>query len=193
MAFGEAVDLVRSPDGGQYYMLQQSVSKHFPELRPAVGRPPLRPPTVLAGDPNLWIGGDGCRTPLHFDHADNFFVQVNGRKRISLVAPKWSEAMYPAIGLKLPHCSRVDVFAPDLDTFPRYAEARANTLHADLAGGDMLYIPTGWWHAVQAFTPSVSINFWWLRASMFVHSNARALRDRLASMAPKPNSPSSDG
>src|SRR5262249_19568631 len=106
---------------------------------------------------------------------------------MNLVAPKWSEAMYPAIGQNAPHCSRVDVFAPDLDKFPRYTDARANTICADLADGDMLYIPVGRWHAAQALTPSGSLYFWWLRASALICSNARVLRDRLASMIPKPN------
>lgn len=37
----------------------------------------------------------------------------------------------------------------------------ATCIDVEMNPGDMLYLPKGWWHAVQAVDPSVSISNWW--------------------------------
>jgi lysine-specific demethylase 8 len=34
-------------------------------------------------------------------------------------------------------------------------------LETVLHPGDMAFIPKGWWHEVEALTPSFSVSFWW--------------------------------
>ena len=53
--------------------------------------------------------------------------------------------------------SAVSVLKPDLDRYPLFAEARYTD--AVLEPGDVLFIPSGWWHAVHSLTTSASINF----------------------------------
>ena len=58
--------------------------------------------------------------------------------------------------------SMVDLAAPDLATYPRFADAMASALVADLEPGDALYIPSLWYHHVEASAPfNVLINYWW--------------------------------
>jgi hypothetical protein len=56
----------------------------------------------------------------------------------------------------------VDVGAPDLARFPRFANAMDAALVADLEPGDAIYIPSLWWHDVSAHGPlNVLVNYWW--------------------------------
>ena len=54
---------------------------------------------------------------------------------------------------------QVDVDAPDTEQFPQFADLD----HWDciLEPGDMLFIPTRWWHYVKSSTVSFSVSFWW--------------------------------
>jgi Cupin-like domain len=54
---------------------------------------------------------------------------------------------------------------PDLARFPRFAEAQAHAVSAELGSGDAIYIPYGWWHQVESLTPfNVLVNYWWNEA-----------------------------
>src|SRR3546814_14430366 len=58
--------------------------------------------------------------------------------------------------------SMVDLAAPDLTRYPRFAEALAHAMTAELEPGDAIYIPGLWWHDVQAAGPfNVLVNYWW--------------------------------
>lgn len=37
---------------------------------------------------SLWIGKEGVVSPLHFDEPNNFFYQIDGRKKFILFSPK---------------------------------------------------------------------------------------------------------
>ena len=54
--------------------------------------------------------------------------------------------------------SQIDIKAPDLAKFPRFAEVRA--AEVILGPGDLLYVPARWWHSVQSLDVSISINQW---------------------------------
>lgn len=54
--------------------------------------------------------------------------------------------------------SQVSVEAPDLQRFPKFADAQYT--HAVVRPGDVLFIPARCWHFVQALTTSISVNFW---------------------------------
>jgi hypothetical protein len=58
--------------------------------------------------------------------------------------------------------SMVSLHAPDFDRFPRFAEALEHAVVAELEPGDALYVPTLWWHHVDALSPfNILINYWW--------------------------------
>ena len=46
-----------------------------------------------------------------------------------------------------------------LDPFPDFNEVPVAVV--EVAAGDALYIPKGWFHVVKARTGSLSVNFWW--------------------------------
>ena len=53
--------------------------------------------------------------------------------------------------------SAVDVLAPDLVRFPDFARVALHTV--EVGPGDVLFIPVGWWHALRALDPSLSVTF----------------------------------
>ena len=58
-----------------------------------------------------------------------------------------------------PLLSQVDVENPDLEKFPRFAEAPF--LSCVLSPGEVLFIPVKHWHYVRALDLSFSVSFWW--------------------------------
>ena len=59
--------------------------------------------------------------------------------------------------------SPVDIANPDLDKFPKFAQARR--LECTLRPGDALFMPAFWWHEVQSHPDpkerrNLAVNFW---------------------------------
>jgi len=113
--------------------------------------------------PRAWIGNRSTVT-THFDVSDNIAVVVAGRRRFTLFPPEQLANLY--IG-PLDHtmagqpASMVSLHDPDLARFPRFAEALGAAMSAELEPGDAIYIPTLWWHHVEALSPvNMLVNYW---------------------------------
>ena len=91
-----------------------------------------------------------------------FFLwpRADGRKRCVLFSPDDFRALYPfPVHHPCDRQSRVNLYNPDLERFPRFAEARP--VHAVLEPGELLYIPQYWWHHIENLSSEcVSLNFW---------------------------------
>ena len=111
-----------------------------------------------------WIG-NRIRVAAHYDHYENIGIVVAGRRRFTLFPPEQLVNLYvgplgftPA-GTPI---SLVDLANPDLDRFPRFAEAAATAQIAELEPGDAIYIPYHWWHAVESLgAVNFFVNYWW--------------------------------
>ena len=134
---------------------------------PALFRDTRPPPDLLSAlgapwrnAPSAYIGS-GSRTPLHFDLLENLFCVVRGRKRMQLWHPAHGAQLYPGGGGE-PLFSKVDPTNFDPVEFPEFSGAVGLAHEVELAAGDALYLPLGWWHAVS--TPpgerSISISYW---------------------------------
>ena len=108
---------------------------------------PLSPRTY-----NMWFGPAGTVTKLHHDPSNNALIQIYGRKSVVLIAPWDSRFVYNSAGA---HCE-VDVDCrEDIEqTNLKYATLRRVVLEP----GDLLFIPVGWWHQVQALDVSITIS-----------------------------------
>lgn len=113
---------------------------------------------------SLWVGNRG-RTAAHWDLPQNLACVIAGRRRFTLFPIEQAKNLY--IGpldrtLAGQATSLVDFHAPDLERFPKFAEAWAHAEIADLEPGDALYLPSVWLHHVEALDPiGMMINFWW--------------------------------
>jgi hypothetical protein len=114
--------------------------------------------------PRAWIG-NAIRVAPHYDLMENVGVVVAGRRRFTLFPPGQLANLYPGPFELTPAgtpVSLVDLAAPDLARFPRYAEAAAHAETATLEPGDAIYIPFHWWHAVDSLEGvNLFVNYWW--------------------------------
>jgi hypothetical protein len=112
----------------------------------------------------VWLS-NRSEVATHFDLSDNIAVVALGRRRFTLFPPEATGDLY--VG-PLNHTlagqpvSMVDPLNPDLERYPRYAAAREVGMSAELAPGDALFIPTLWWHHVQALDSlNLLVNYWY--------------------------------
>lgn len=113
---------------------------------------------------SIWIG-NRTRIAAHNDVPENIAVCAVGRRRFTLFPPEQMANLYPGPLENTPAgrpVSMVDLRAPDLAAFPRFAEALEHARVAELAPGDAIVIPSLWWHHVEALAPfNVLVNYWW--------------------------------
>jgi mannose-6-phosphate isomerase-like protein (cupin superfamily) len=145
-----------------YAMAIQSVP--LPQLLPGFAdsnESGLLPPAVV---PRMWLG-NAIRVATHYDLMENIGVVVMGRRRFTLFPPDQIANLYMG-PLELTPAgtpiSLVDPDAPDLDRYPRFAEAAKVGRSATLEPGDAIYIPFHWWHAVVSLdSVNAFVNYWW--------------------------------
>src|SRR5450432_830860 len=106
----------------------------------------------------LYIGGRGGAFPvLHYDGAGThaFLMQVYGRKKFIIYPPSQEKFLYPS-----PEKENLSLLNsldnPDLEKFPLFAQAEPTVFI--LEPGEMLFIPSHWWHTTKMLTPSISIS-----------------------------------
>ena len=112
-------------------------------------------------------------------------LQITGTKRLTLFAPQHSGRLYeshiPEAELSYREgeerlvketlldstsmvMSPVDIKSPNLERFPKFAEATPMT--CEIGPGDILFLPSFWWHEVQS-TPNattrrnIAVNWWY--------------------------------
>lgn len=114
--------------------------------------------------PYVWVG-NAVTAATHYDGTEGINCMVIGRKRFTLFPPDQLTNLYVGPLDLAPGgqpTSMVKVSAPDLERFPRFAEALAAAETAEVGPGDAVFIPSLWWHNVEALEPvNFSINFWW--------------------------------
>lgn len=117
--------------------------------------------------PRAWIGNK-VRVAPHYDLKENIGVVAAGRRHFTLFQPDQIANLYPGPFELTPAgtpVSLVDPADPDLETYPRFAEAREAAQSATLEPGDAIYIPYHWWHAVDSLAPvNMLVNYWWSEA-----------------------------
>ncbi|PJI88362.1 cupin-like domain-containing protein [Sphingomonas koreensis] len=114
-------------------------------------------------DPRIWVG-NASRIAPHYDMAANIAVVVAGKRRFTLFPPEQLANLYVGPVERTvagQPTSMVDPDNPDLDRFPRFAEAQRHAQVAELGLGDAIYIPPLWWHHVRAEAAlNVLVNYW---------------------------------
>ena len=115
-------------------------------------------------EPRLWIG-NAAKVATHNDPVDNVAVVAAGRRRFTLFPPEAAGDLYMGPAHPTPAgtpVSMVHVTAPDLDRYPRFAEAMKVAQVAELSPGDAIFIPRDWFHHVEALERfNVLVNYWW--------------------------------
>lgn len=90
------------------------------------------------------------RSSLHYDPYHNLLCVVRGCKTVWLVAPAATPWLSPQpLTHESANHSPADLARPDLRRFPGLARALPLLRRFEVAAGDALFIPEGWWHQVS--------------------------------------------
>jgi hypothetical protein len=145
------------------YLAQHPLFEQIPELLNDIEAAPSLCGEKGPSNLNAWIGTGGTRTPCHFDTYDNLLAQVIGAKYVRCFHPsqtsklhviKQSGTSYGSQG----NMSAVDCEMEDFSAHPLAKEAAFE--ETILFPGDVLFIPSGYWHYVRSLSTSASVNFW---------------------------------
>ena len=102
----------------------------------------------------LWFGPKGTFTPIHHDLTNNMLVQIYGRKKVTLIPALQTPHIYNDLWVfsQLKDPNQIDV--------EQYPLAKKLTpIECILEPGEALFIPIGWWHAVESLDVSISVSF----------------------------------
>ena len=138
---------------------------------------------------SVWIGNQ-TRIAAHYDLPDNLACIAAGRRRFTLFPPDQLRNLYigpldftPA-GQAI---SLVDFRRPDFARFPKVAQAMEHAQVAELGPGDAIFIPSMWWHHVEALDAfNVLINYWWRQSPDYMDTPTNALMLALMSVRDLP-------
>ncbi|MDR3024058.1 cupin-like domain-containing protein [Chryseobacterium sp.] len=156
MKFGDYIDLIqREPTDLRIFLFDPI------KFAPTLLEDYISPKELMGGFldkyPNMFFGGKGSETFLHFDidMAHIFHTHFNGRKHILLFDYKWRERLY-----QIPYATYAledyDIENPDFTKFP--ALDGVEGIECYLEHGDTLFMPTGWWHWMKYLDGSFSIS-----------------------------------
>jgi histone arginine demethylase JMJD6 len=165
--------LTSTPDNPAPYLTNLPIATHLPELLPEISplpeifqpnwaertflHPRIRRDMRRGSMLELYIGGPGGNFPvLHWDGSSThaFLMQIAGVKQYWVWPPDDSEYLYPG---DAPNISPIrDVEHPDLAVYPLFAKARATTF--TLHPGELLFVPSRWWHTARILSPSITVS-----------------------------------
>ncbi|XP_039905676.1 bifunctional peptidase and (3S)-lysyl hydroxylase JMJD7 [Simochromis diagramma] len=187
MSFSSVLDIIEGKvdkGGGVFYVQKQcsNLLQELPELTADVQPHIAWMSTALGKLPdavNFWLGEANAITSMHKDHYENLYCVVAGEKHFVLMPP--TDRPFIPYGLFQPAVYHqrddgefevidqsdsemvpwipLDPLNPDLERFPQYRRARP--LHCSVKAGEMLYLPSLWFHHVQQSHGCIAVNFWY--------------------------------
>ncbi|XP_055592680.1 bifunctional peptidase and (3S)-lysyl hydroxylase Jmjd7 [Uranotaenia lowii] len=132
---------------------------------------------------NFWMGDERAVTSMHKDPYENIYCVVSGYKDFILIPPvelhNVPRQRYP-MGIYMQEDDgnlviepilneigkprriewiSVDPLKPDLKRFPQYQDVISYEVRVN--AGDMLYLPSLWYHHVRQSHKCIAVNFWY--------------------------------
>lgn len=137
----------------------------------------------------IWIG-NRTMVAAHYDVMDNIACVCAGRRRFTLFPPDQLPNLYVGPLDFTPAgqpVSLVDARNPNLDQHPRFSEALEQAQSAELDPGDAIFVPSMWWHQVEALEDfNILINHWWRDVPAHMGAPGDALLHALLSIRDLP-------
>lgn len=152
---------LENPVPGRYHYLTSDIDQlgewAFGDVEPV---DELLLPNPSRSSINVWIGQPNVIAHTHYDGYHNFYAQLYGRKKFTLLRPTQWPGLYPYPFLHPSHAqaqvnlSRLE----DAKEFP--LSSQLEVYEVTLEPGDLLYMPPLWFHYVQSLSVSISVNVW---------------------------------
>lgn len=196
MRVDEVLDLIQDTfekeNPNSYYIASNVIDTHFPEFRKENDIVIPRPVSDIPHEDlriSIWIGSRTIAC-CHYDTPDNIACCAVGKRRFTLFPPDQIANLYPGPLTPTPGgqvLSMVDFNNPDFNLYPKFAEAIKHGQIAELEAGDALYLPSMWWHQVEALSDfNVLVNYWWSNSAKYMGSATNVLLHALLSLRDKP-------
>ena len=156
MKFGDYIDLIKETPTDLRIFLFDPI-KFAPNLLDDYIAPKKLMGGFLDRYPNMFFGGKGSVTFLHYDIdlAHIFHTHFNGRKHVILFENKWKDRLYQ-IPFATYALEDYDIENPDFEKFPALKGIKG--IEGYLEHGDTLFMPTGYWHWMKYLDGSFSIS-----------------------------------
>ncbi|CAN7998216.1 unnamed protein product [Ixodes hexagonus] len=189
MPFAEFLDILERRDDsrGVFYVQKQNsnFTGEFERLADDVDADVAWATAAFGRAPdavNFWMGDARAVTSMHRDHYENIYCVVAGQKDFILLPPTdlpWvpyrnfrtatyrenrDTGQFDVVPTGSSNVSTVpwiplDPLEPDLCQFPRYG--RASPVCCSLRAGDVLYLPSLWFHHVRQSHACIALNAWY--------------------------------
>ncbi|MEL0456417.1 cupin-like domain-containing protein [Flavobacteriaceae bacterium SZ-1-7] len=138
------------------YLTTLDIFNYFPDLKKDIDFSFFEN-HVDINDVTAWIGPKGTISGFHNDTGKNMYAQIMGKKMFLIVPPKYNNKMYPSEKyINGGAASLVDINNFDAEKFPKFKEAQF--IKVILEPGDVLHVPSKWWHYVQSLDTSISVS-----------------------------------
>jgi hypothetical protein len=138
---------------------------------------------------SIWIGNRTIAS-CHYDAPNNLACCAVGKRRFTMFPPEQIFNLYPGPLEPTPGgqaVSLVDFARPDFERFPNFREALAAGQVAEVEPGDAVFMPSLWWHHVEALSPfNTLVNYWWSTSPKFMPSPMDALYHALWTLRDRP-------
>lgn len=178
------------PDAPSFYIGSTDLDTYLPGLRNENDLV-LNDPMFETSRPlvSIWMGNHTIAS-AHYDMSNNLACCMVGKRRFTLFPPDQVANLYPGPLEPTPGgqvVSMVDFRAPDLDRYPRFADAMAAGEVAELEPGDVLFYPALWWHNVEGIGDfTAMINYWWNTSPAFMDTPQNTLLHAILSLRDRP-------
>ncbi len=155
MKMSEYVDLLKR-EPTKYRIFLWNILKEVPSLQNDYSYPNFGL-KLLKSLPLLFFGGRNSHTFMHYDIdlANIFHFHFEGKKQCILFDQKQNDFLY-----KIPHSlivrEDIDFSNPDFEKWPALKKAQGYI--TELAHGNILYMPEGYWHYMKYITPGFSMS-----------------------------------
>ena len=155
MKFRDYVSNITRDEPSSLRMFLFNMFKVKPELRKDFACPSLIK-GIMGRVGFMFFGAKGIKVRIHqdMDFSNVMLTQFYGRKKVVLVAPKYSRLLY-----KLPFNthSLINLDNPDLKKYPglKYIE----TYECVLEPGDSVFMPSGYWHYITYLDGGFSVSY----------------------------------
>jgi hypothetical protein len=138
---------------------------------------------------SIWIGNRTIAS-CHYDAPNNLACCVVGQRRFTMFPPEQIFNLYPGPLDPTPGgqaVSVVDFANPDFERHPRFRDALAAGQVAEVSPGDAVFIPSMWWHHIEALSPfNTLVNYWWGTSPAFIPTPMTALHHALWTLRDRP-------
>ncbi len=157
ITFAEYVDMVtKGGETNDYYITARNNFFTRPGVKPLLKDIEIFTEYLKETDGQgiyMWYGPKGTVTPLHHDTMNILLAQVQGHKQFKLISANSVGSVYNNFAVY----SQVDAANPDYTKFPKFRDV--TVIDFELAPGEVLFLPVGWWHWVKSLDTCISVSF----------------------------------